>query len=188
MSVSASGCADLNYRSLELGQTREKYDGALPSESSRRTDLGLCQYSKNALGDAEAIVALLSSDRRIAARIRAQSVRRDYGFRVESDYRLEGEVDPKLYNTEQTGPIDTLRAIVHALAEHPGEKLANDAYAFIGGGLARLLLRWPGVEEIGIAKARLDEFLELAPAGGAAQISVDEAGRLRFSYSQSAAR
>lgn len=183
-----AGCADLSYRNLQLGQSRTHYDGALPVDSSRRTDLGLCQYRKNVLGDVEAVVVLLSSDRRIAVKIRATSTRRNYGLHTESRYQLTGELDRRLYGTEDTGPIDTLRSVAHTLSERQSDALAREAHEFIAAGLARLLARWPGVSDVGIEGVRLEEFADKGPPGGAARIGVGADGILRFEYEQTIAR
>lgn len=182
------GCTDFSYRSLQLGQSREKYDGALPTESSRRTDLGLCQYSKGPMGRTDAIVLMLSNDRRISAKIQAYALKRELGFKTESGFRLVGELDPKLYGTQGTGPVDTLRAVAISLLEYQGEALATQAYRFVAAGLVRLLERWPGLEELGIPVEQLEEVIDFAPGGGTSRIASDDNGVLRFEYEQGTTR
>jgi len=179
-----TGCADWSYRQIRLGQSSEDYARVLPAETSRRTALGLCHLSSDPFGRTDAFVALLTSDRRVAGKLRARYYERDWGFKVDRGYWLEGELDPELYGVQSTGPLDTLRAIAADLTDYRGEKLALDAHAWVAAGLLRLMQRWPGVEDVGVSSQRLSELFELVPGGGAARIEVDTQGVYRLEYKQ----
>ncbi len=179
-----TGCADWSYRQIQLGQSSEDYERVLPAETSRRTALGLCHLSRDAFGRTEAFVVLLTSDRRVAGKLRARHCERNWGFKVERGFQLEGELDPELYGVPSAGPLDTLRAIAADLTDYRGERLALDAHAWVAAGLVRLMQRWPGVEEVGVASQRLSELFELVPGGGVARIEVDEQGVYRLEYKQ----
>jgi hypothetical protein len=182
------GCADWSYRQIRLGQSSENCERVLPPETSRRTALGLCHLSSDPFGRTEALVVLLTGDRRVAAKLRARHYERDWGFKVDRGYWLEGELDPELYGVQSTGPLDTLRAIAADLTDYRGEKLALDAHAWVAAGLVRLMQRWPGVEDVGVSSQRLSELFELVPGGGVARIAVDERGIYRLEYKQGQTR
>lgn len=179
-----TGCADWSYRQIRLGQSSEDYARILPPETSRRTALGLCHLSSDGFGRTEAFVVLLTSDRRVAGKLRARHYQRDWGLRVDRGFWLEGELDPELYGVQSTGPLDTLRAIAGELTDYRGEKLALDAHAWVAAGLVRLIQRWPGVRDVGVSSQRLSELFERVPGGGVARIEVDENGIYRLEYKQ----
>jgi hypothetical protein len=177
-----AGCAQWSYSQIELGQEPQDYERAFPAESARRTHLGLCSLCEDAFGRTDAVVVLLTHDRRVAGKIHATRFLRDYGLKTDEGFLLQGELDPRLAELQATGPIDTLRVIATDLAEYQGEKLAMEAHAWVAGGLVRLIQCWPHVNEVGIAAARLTELFELVPGGGAARIAVDPAGIYQFEY------
>ncbi len=178
----STGCAQSRYAALSLGQRPAEYDGVLPADTSRKTSLGLCQLESS--GDAvSATVALVTEDRRIAAKIRAETGQPSSLLsNRRSGYTLSGEVDPQLFHTQATSPFDVLRLIALDLAEYRGEKLATDAHAWVAIGLVRMLQRFPHVEPLHLDSPRIDELSERAPAGGRAEISVGSDGVLRFQY------
>lgn len=177
------GCAQSRYDALALGQRPAEYEGVLPADTSRRTSLGLCQFESR--GDAVSVtVALVSEDRRIAAKLRAETGRSAnmLGTR-RAGYVLTAEVDPQLFRTQATSPFDVLRLIALDLAEYRGEKLATDAHAWIAIGVVRMLQRFPHVEPLHLDSPRVDELSDRVPAGGRAELSVGADGVLRFQYS-----
>jgi hypothetical protein len=182
--VGLTGCADWSYRQIQLGQPSDNYERVLPAETSRRTALGLCHLSEDGLGRTDAMVVLLTDDRRVAAKMWARHLEREWGWKTDRGFWLEGELEPELYGAQATGPLDTLRAIAGELTDYRGEKLALDAHAWVAAGLVRLIQRWPRVESTGVSSQRLSELFELVPGGGAARIEVNEQGIYRFEYKQ----
>ena len=177
-----AGCAQWSYSHIKLGQEPQDYERAFPAESARRTHLGLCSLCEDAFGRTDAVVVLLTRDRRVAGKVHATRFVRDYGFKRDEGFLLRGELDPQLAELQATGPIDVLRVIATDLAEYQGEKLAMEAHAWVAGGLVRLIQCWPHVNEVGIEAARLTELFELVPGGGEARIAVDQAGIYQFEY------
>lgn len=175
-------CTDLSYRELQLGQTPQQYDRTLPTENSRRTDRGLCHLTVNQAGRTDAIVVLLAADRRIAAKLRATLVERDYGWKKERSFTLEGDVDLKLASLGAVGPFDAIRAILADLETDPGEQFVKDAHAWVIAALYRLLQRWPHLAESPAAPPGISDTLDRVPADGAASISIDSRGVLHLGY------
>lgn len=188
MLLALTGCADLTYTRLHLRAAPTDYANVLPAETSRRTNLGLCHYAQDMTGRSDAIVVLLASDRRIAGKLRATRVERNWGLKTQQTFELIGELDPELSEGRAAGPIDTLRAIARDLQEYRGEKLATDAHRLVVAGLVRLMQRWPRVEDVGVASTALPELFESAPGGGVAEIAVDEKGVYHFRYRLNAMR
>jgi len=174
------GCASWTYSQLRLGQRPQDYE-RLPADRARRTSTGVCAYQQNALGDSEAIVVLLTSDRRIAGKLRATRVKARWGQAFDA-YALTGELDRELYDAQETGPLDTLRALAGELADYSGERLAAQAHELAAAGLIRLVQRWPHALDLGVREARAAELLELAAGGGEAGLSVGVDGVFRFWY------
>lgn len=175
------GCASWTYSQLRLGQRPQDYERVLPADRARRTSTGVCAYQQNALGDSEAIVVLLTSDRRIAGKLRATRVKARWGQAFDA-YALTGELDRELYDAQETGPLDTLRALAGELADYSGERLAAQAHELAAAGLIRLVQRWPHALDLGVREARAAELLELAAGGGEAGLSVGVDGVFRFWY------
>ncbi len=177
-----AACAQWSYDRVKLGQEPRDYERAFPAESARRTHLGLCSLCEDAFGRTDAVVVLLTHDRRVAGKVHATRFVRDYGFKTDEGFLLQGELDPQLAELQATGPIDVLRVIAGDLAEYQGERVAMEAHAWVAGGLVRLIQCWPHVNDVGIAAARLTELFELVPGGGEARIAVDPAGIYQFEY------
>lgn len=186
--LAIAGCADATYDMIRLGQQPHEYERILPADLSRRTHLGLCHLDSDGRGRTDAVVVLLTSDRRVAAKIQATCFERDWGFKVDRGFRLRGELDPHLYDLHAAGPIDTLRAIAGDLSNYQGEKLASDAYAWVAAGLVRLMQGWPNVTDVGVETPRLTDLLERVAGGGEARIAVDVRGVYRFEYEQGVTR
>lgn len=177
-----AGCADLHYQRLALGQAPAAYERVLPAGDARRTDFGLCYASSDWTRRTDAIVVLSARDRRLAAKIQATHVHRDFGLRTETSFRLRGELDPKLADVASTGALDALRALLQQLQDYRGEKTAVEAHAWVAAGLVRLLQRWPNLSDQVQPAAGLSATLERVPAGGRAWLAVDERGAYLFEY------
>jgi hypothetical protein len=178
----AGGCADWSYDRVQLGQTPREYESIFDSTAARRTELGICVLQREASGRTDAVVLLLTNDRRIAGKIQSSYQEQNWVLWGERTYRLRGELDPHLYALRSAGPLDSLRAIAGDLVRYEGEKLATDAHDWIAAGLVRLVQRWPNATDTGVPPGRLSELLERVPGGGEAQISVDPAGTYHFAY------
>jgi hypothetical protein len=178
-----AGCANWSYDQIQLGQAPRDYARVLPTETSRKTALGLCHLSQNRLGHTDALVILLTNDRRVAGRLWARHSEPGRRFgRSQAEFRLTGELDPQLYGVAGSGPLDSLRAIVADLTDYRGEKLALEAHAWVAAGLVRLMQRWPNVRDVGASSQQLAEILDRVPGGGTARIEVDTQGIYHLEY------
>ena len=183
-SAAATGCVDMHYRRIELGQSKQQYERILPAAQSRRTDLGVAFLASDWTGRTDAIVVLASRDRRAAGKLRATRFEHNYGFVTETGFRLQGEIDPALADLQSTGPLDALRVVLQQLESYRGEKAATDAHEWLAAGLVRLLERWPHMSDRLGPIQRRSSRLEQVPSGGTASISVDRRGVYRFEYQQ----
>lgn len=181
--VLLGGCIDASYDKLKIGQQPRDYDKTLPMEFTRRTDLGLAYLEKSSDGRTDAIVVLLTTDRRVAGKLHAIYVERGGLMGVQRGYRLTGQLDPYLAETSTAGPVDTLRSLVTELLSYRGERMAMDAHAWVAVGLVRLMQRWPGVTDVGVDTQPLTAWLEQVPGGGQGEIAVDSSGAYNFRYS-----
>lgn len=177
-----SGCTQLAYEGVHLGQEQREYRTAFPEDQVRRTPTGSCYLERDPLGRTEAIVLLLTPDRRVAAKLRAVHTPPPAWLASGATYELHGEIDPQLLNLSATGPIDMLRAIADQLTTPGDDSFARDAQAWIAAGLVRLLQRWPSVTDEGPAITRLTEALGRVPGGGTAQVTIDPRGALLLHY------
>ncbi len=179
----APGCtrleADWCYRHIQIGQLPRDYRDVLPADASRRTPLGLA-YLREANGRRDAIVVLLADDRRVAGKLHASQRARLRGG--ERQYRLEGRIDPKLYDLAGAGPLDALRAIVADMADEQRGRLARDAYALVGGGLIRLMRTKANIEDVGAPAQVADTWLEAVPPGGHARLETNPDGTIHLAY------
>ncbi len=179
-----TGCADLNYGRVSLGQEQREYQSAFPEDKVRRTSVGLCYLEQGALGRTDAIVVLLTRDRRVAGKLHAIHVERKFGWGDERGYRLTGELDPRLFETAGTGPIDALRLVADELTTNGEDNFVRTTQGWVAAGLVRLIQQWPHVGDEGPAAARLADELESVPAGGEAAIRVDARGVYVVEYAQ----
>lgn len=180
----ASGCADLHYDRITLGQPKAAYERVLPAEAARRTDLGVAWLETGVTGRTDVVVVLASRDRSAAAKFHATWLRRNYGWKTETGFSLRGQVDPKLADLSATGPIDTARWIAERLSAYQGEKSATQAHAWVAAGLVRFLQRWPHMADQ-VRGPRVDAaILDRVPPGGVASVIVDETGVYHFDYRQ----
>lgn len=177
-----SGCAGWTYDQVTLGRQLRENERMFPEGRSRRTVSGLCFLEHDLAGRTDAIVVLLTRDRRICGKLHATHVRRNLGFKVDTGYVLSGEIDPELANFRATGPIDTLRAIADDLTAGELDNFTREAHAWVAAGLVRLVQRWPHLGDEGPAFPRLSEMLEHIPGGGQARIVVNPAGHYIFDY------
>lgn len=175
-------CADLSYRQLQLGQTPQQYDRTLPAENTRRTERGLCHLTTDRLGRTDAIVVLLTADRRIAAKLRATRLERDYGWKKESGYVLEGDLDLKLANLGAVGPFDAIRAVLADLEAEANEQFVRDAHAWVVAGLYRLLQSWPHLAESVTPPPQLTPTLDRVPPAGTATLALRGRDVLHLEY------
>jgi hypothetical protein len=183
-----SGCTELCYERVQLGQEQRAYRSVFPEENTRRSTEGVCYCEKDGFGRTEAAVLLLTGDRRVAGKLYALHQERKTGLQAETTYRLQGELDPQLLKLSAAGPIDILRAIADDLTTSGEDTFVREAHAWVAGGLVRLMQRWPHVGDEGPALTRLTETLERVPAGGAARIAVDPRGVYSIEYTQTVAK
>ena len=186
--VCAPGCADWSYDRIQIGMTQRECEQALAEESVWRTELGFCSLSQRHFGRTDALLVLLTQDRRVAGKLQATCLERDTWLGPQTGFRLRVELDPEAAVLTATGPIDTLRAIADDLATYRGARPALEAHAWIAAGLVRLMERWPHVGPCGALYPELTDVLERVPGGGAAEISVDRRGVYLFEYQQGTVR
>lgn len=179
---SVAGCARFSYDRVQLGQTQREYQRAFPEDGSRRMPAGICYQTQDGLGRTEAVVVLLTGDRRISGKFYASHSERTGWLGTGISYRLVGELDPMLVELQGAGPIDALRAVADELTATESDQFARDTQAWIAAGLVRLVQHWPHVGDEGPALTRLTGTLERVPAGGAARISVDPRGVYLLEY------
>jgi hypothetical protein len=177
----ASGCAEYSYNRLQLGQEPKAYDRALPAEQSRRSPTGICCYAAER-DRTDAIVVLLTPDRRVAGKLYAAYRENRWGFPPTPTYVLKGELDPRLIRLAEAGPVDTLRTVADELTTPGLDAFTRDAQAWIAAGMVRLLQQWPHVGDEGPAVTRLAGMLERVPAGGTTQLTVGADGRYQLEY------
>ena len=182
------GCAGLSYDRLQLGQEQRAYQRAFPEDRTRRTPTGICYLEHDALGRVDAVVALLTADRRVAGKLHAVHQQRNYGFAVETTYQLRGELDQGLLKLAGSGPVDTLRAIADELTTPQGDTFVRDAHGWVAAGLVRLVQHWPHIGDEGPAVTRLTDLLDRIPAGGQARITVNPQGVCLIEYTQTSSR
>ena len=183
-----TGCAEMCYERVQLGQEQRAYRSVFPEENTRRSTEGVCYCEKDGFGRTEAAILLLTGDRRVAGKLYALHHARKSGLQAETIYRLRGELDPQLLKLSATGPIDMLRAIADGLTTSGEDTFVREAHGWVAGGLVRLMQRWPHVGDEGPAVTRLTETLERVPAGGIARISVDGRGVYFIEYTQTVAQ
>lgn len=180
--VGAGGCAEFGYNRIRLGQEQREYEAVFPADKTRRTPDTLCYVERSALGQTDAMVVLLTRDRRVAGKLHARHIERDFGFRAETEYRLSGELDLALIHLGLTGPIDALRAVADELTTAQDDAFVREAHGWVAGGLVRLVQHWPHAGDAGPAYPRLADTLEHIPAGGESRITVRPGGRLSVEY------
>lgn len=180
--VATGGCAEFGYNRIQLGQEQREYEAAFPADKTRRTPDTLCCVERSALGQTDAMVVLLTRDRRVAGKLHARHIERDFGFRAETEYRLSGELDLTLIHLGMAGPIDALRAVADELTAAQDDAFVRAAQGWVAGGLVRLVQQWPHAGDAGPAYPRLADILEHIPAGGEARITVRPGGRLSVEY------
>ncbi|MEW6252052.1 MAG: hypothetical protein AB1716_15540 [Planctomycetota bacterium] len=184
LGASLGGCADLNYERVRLGQEQREYKSALPEDKVRRTTAGLCYLEETPVGRTDAIVVLLTRDRRVAGKLHAAHLERDLGLGRELGYRLHAELDPRLLDTAGAGAVDTLRVVADELTSSGDDTFTRTAHAWVAAGIIRILQQWPHSGDEGPAVTRVADALERVPAGGAARIGVDVRGVYVIEYTQ----
>jgi hypothetical protein len=185
LALLSAGCADFGYNRVQLGVEQRVYQQAFPAERMRRTPAGFCYLEKDAFGRTDAVVVLLTADRRVAGKLHATYVERKGPFQAETTYALRGALDPELMRLSGTGPIDVLRAVAADLTSTQGDTFVREAHGWVAAGLMRLVQHWPHVGDEGPAFTRLTDVLDRIPAGGAAHLTVDARGVYIVEYTQS---
>lgn len=182
VAMGGGGCVKLTYDRLHLGEPPSKYERMLPASESRRTMVGLCQLRKSSGGKSEAILLVLSDDRRLAGKIRVRRVRSEAGLLSHREYELWGTIDPVLYGAGQAGPADVLRSLVRSLVDYRGERLAVEAHRLVAAGLLRILEQWPEAADLGLSPDLAADLAEIAPGGGKSHVETADNGVIRFEY------
>jgi len=184
----ATGCAGLTYEQIKLGEQLRTYDRVFPEDRARRTENTVCFMESDLTGKTEAVVVLVTRDRRVAGKLHATHVDRQLGLTRETSYTLVGEIDPVVAKLNSTGPADTLRAIVDQLISVDSDQTAREAHGWVAVGLVRLLQRWPHVGDEGPSFPKLPDLLDRVPADGIARLAVDGRGMFLLEYTQSVQR
>ncbi len=177
-----AGCAQWSYDHVQLGQEHRQYERTFPEGGVHRTETTLSYLARDWFGRTDAIVLLLTKDRRVAGKLQATHFERNYGFKTDTGYVLRGEIDPTLAAVGAAGPIDALRAIADELTSPDGDTVSRQTRAWVAAGLVRLMQRWPHVGDEGPAFTRLTEMLERVAGGGVGRIAVDERGAYVLDY------
>ncbi len=180
----STGCASWSYQQIQLGQAPSEYDHRLPSDTSRRTPIGLCDLRAGGGGDVEALLVLLATDRRVSAKFHAKRISRDYGVWERRRYTLIGVIDLARSGLPASEPTDALRAILLDIVSARTDRQAHDAHSWIAAGILRLIQARAPDADLGIAADTLAELVARVPAGGSGSASVSE-GVLHVSYEQS---
>lgn len=178
-----AGCAEWGYDKIQIGQYREAYENVLPASRTRETTLGLCYYDVSSTGTTQGIFVFLTHQKRVAGKLMARAVEREFLPARKLGYELSGEIDQNIAGFSDTGPVDTLRAFIADMAAFSGERVSREANHWLAAGLIRLLQAAPGGADVAGDYPNLAETLERVPAGGSGQIQLDN-GVIRFSYQQ----
>jgi hypothetical protein len=179
-----SGCARYSYGQVKLGEVMPNPRKQFPEEKVRLTDIGACVLETDPFGRTDAIVILATRDQRVAGKMQASYTKRQLGFAQEITYTLTGELHPTLTDLRGSGPVDTLRALADELTGDYPDPMVRTAHKWVAAGLIRIIQRWPHVGDEGPALVRLTETLEQVPAGGTADIVVDDDGVHHLHYHQ----
>ena len=173
-----TGCGSWTYRHVRIGQPPREYEQILPAEKSRHTAVGICYLDVDQSHRSDALVVLLTDDRRVAGKLWARHRHRKAG----SNYRLVGKIDPVLFGTQAAGMTNTLRAIAVELTEQHDGQFAAQAHAWVAGGIVRLLEQAPGPPDLGVSSRRLDELFDRVPGGGVSRMEFDRYGNIVIEY------
>ena len=173
-----TGCSNWTYRHLQIGQTPHEYRRVLPTINTDQTPATVCYLKRQGSDRRDALVVLLTVDRRLAGKLRASYRQRKNEF----TYRLDGKIDPRLYGTEDAGITNTLRALAIDLTEHPGRQLAVEVHTWVAAGIVRLLAESPETGDFGVSAQQLQKLFERVPAGGQSQLKRSEQGYIELEY------
>lgn len=180
--ILGSGCAQMGYDRIRIGQDPREYERAFPTEDLRQTRAGLVYLDEGGRERATAVVVLLTRDRLVAGRFLAHFEEDRFGLPPQTRYSLTGELDPVLSRLANVGPVDMLRVIADDLSRPEDDAFVRDAQAWVAVGLIRLLQQWPQVQDAGPAVPRLADVLQQVPGGGVAQVRVTPAGVIQVDY------
>ena len=143
------------------------YQQAFPEERTRRTPAGFCYLEKDAFGRTDAVVVLLTADRRVAGKLHATYVERKGPFQPETTYALRGAGSGSSCGSAEPGRSTCCGRSPPTLPAQ-GDTFVREAHGWVAAGLMRLVQHWPHVGDEGPAFTRLTDLLDRIPAGGAA--------------------
>ncbi len=179
--LASAGCADWRYDEIRLRAVPREYATILAADRTRQTPLGLAHLDQRSAERPEALLVVLSNDRRVAGKLQVRRSRRMTLSGAREIYQLRGEIDAALIGAAEAGPVDALRLLLSELERLPREPLPRNVYGSIAAGLVRLLDRWPGATAPEVDRDALDEWLcEINPEGQA-DISTTQ-GVIRIHY------
>jgi len=184
LAAAQTGCVELSYNQIQLGQEERVCRRALPEDQTISTPKTICSLERGPSGRTDAIVVLLAADRRVAGKLHAVHIESRWGPQRQMSYQLRGELDPQLLGLAATGPIDVSRVLADELTNLPEDAFARTTQAWVAGGLVRLLERWPQAGPAGPAAERHADLLDRIPGGGTARITIDDRGRYLLEYIQ----
>ncbi len=176
-----TGCASWSYKQVSLGQGPSEYDRRLPSDTSRRTPIGLCDLRERSGGNADALLVLLGTDRRVTAKFHAQRAQRNYGVWGQRRYTLIGEIDLARSGLPANEPTDALRAIFQDIANARADQHARQAHEWVAAGILRLIQARAPDADPGIPSETLESLIARVPGGGAGSVNVAD-GVLHVTY------
>lgn len=180
--LATTGCSGWAYDQVRLAHDKSDYETKFLTTKTRRTELGLANLDSDGPGRTDAVVVLVTHDRRIAGKFHATLVERNYGFTTGRGYQLRGEFDTHLAGFSDTGAVDALRAISVELLRVGNDKLVRDVHSLVAAGLIRMIEQAPQGAETLPVYPRLLDMLERVPAGGVATINDSEPGIIRVHY------
>lgn len=179
--LASAGCADWRYDEIRLRAAPREYATILAAQRTRQTPLGLAHLDRRSADRPEALLVVLSGDRRVAGKLQVLRSRRMTISGTRDVYELRGDLDAALIGAAEAGPVDALRLLLSELEILPREPLPRTVYGSIAAGLVRLLDRWPAATAPEVDRDALDEWLcEINPEGQADISTNDGVVRIRY--------
>ena len=189
--LSLAGCATMRYDKLQFGV-------ALPANAG---DPGATHVFADS--DFEATLLRSTTERQLIWKIWLwdetvrDGARKPGGlqdasapsvFARASRFRLRGELDPVLYGATGADLPAALRLLADELSRTPDIGALREFPRRAAAGLVRILQRWPGPLDEGPAYPMVLDLLDRVPAGGEAELRINNAGLYQFEYSATAPR